>query len=812
MMKRILTILFLTSITAFAQTTMKYDNFTHAINKPSVSAGSIYDYDFTGLSIHGLAVGGTPGGGNTQVQYNNAGAFGGTPFITVGGASLNIAADLTNYTQSGDTTKKFHFDGSGITPGQNRGVVVADANSVTVVPVAVTSNNFLTGISGAGVVSKAQPSAANLSNGTTGTGLVVLDNAPALSSSLAFAGNYSLGDWGTIGARIKQFSATITDLTSSGTVSVGYSNAFNAGTIAATSATTFTDYYNIYGNDPTTGSNVTMTNKWGIGADSAKFGTSNQFSVGNGGHVTEEGVTSTGATGTGKLVFDTSPTINGSLTLNTGLSSPAWTTAGIRFKELGATFTDTTSTGTVAAGYTNFFSQDTVAASNATTFTDYYTQFSKDPGTGTNVTFTNRWAVGGDSAKFGTSNQFTVGNTGHVTMEGVTSTGATGTGKDVFDNTPTIISPVISTGLTASGSSANNFSGSTGTFLTSTGANTLGGNTTINGTEIITPAARSSGTANYWTLNTPTDTGITAATESIGFNHATATRTWATTGTVGLQRENYFAGPTYASASASQTFTDACTVYIDKPINGTNAIFTRSHSLAIVDSTTSNASTTGALVVATALGTGASSVGIGSGNIVAGNQLKAPTIQATTGFSGTTSTGIFNFNQAKQSQLTVSATEYYLTRSDLDMPAAYTTAIGAGTTMKWRISLTKDANGTGTFQILIKKGTNGTTADAALVTQTIGTQTAAADNMECDITLTWTSTTGAYWSMVPHQSAASGVGFGLVYPAVAAQFTGTVSGQTTTTASDKYGLSVIFTTGTPTFTVPMVQAQAFGVN
>lgn len=34
-------------------------------------------------------------------------------------------------------------------------------------------------------------------------------------------------------------------------------------------------------------------------------------------------------------------------------------------------------------------------------------------------------------------------STGHVTLEGVTSTGATGTGKFVFDGTPTLVTPVI---------------------------------------------------------------------------------------------------------------------------------------------------------------------------------------------------------------------------------------------------------------------------------------------------------------------------------------------------------------------------------
>lgn len=53
----------------------------------------------------------------------------------------------------------------------------------------------------------------------------------------------------------------------------------------------------------------------------------------------------------------------------------------------------------------------------------------------------------------------------------------------------TLTSPVIGTGLTASGSAANDFSGSTGTFLTSSGANTIGANLTTAFTVIQTSAA-----------------------------------------------------------------------------------------------------------------------------------------------------------------------------------------------------------------------------------------------------------------------------------------------------------------------------------
>ena len=157
-----------------------------------------------------------------------------------------------------------------------------------------------------------------------------------------------------------------------------------------------------------------------------------------------------------------------------------------------------------------------------------------------------------------------------------------------------------------------------GIGLSVPGTTTLTGNVTVNGTETFTPNFRTSGTTPYaqWTI--PSDTGLTAATEAIGFKVVTQTRTWATTGTVVLQREFFWAGPTYASASASQTFTDVFTGYMTPPVEGTNAIFTREHTFGIVDSTSSGSAITGGFIVATTLGTSATSVGIGGGNINAG--------------------------------------------------------------------------------------------------------------------------------------------------------------------------------------------------
>lgn len=75
-------------------------------------------------------------------------------------------------------------------------------------------------------------------------------------------------------------------------------------------------------------------------------------------------------------------------------SKAAWTTSGAKLLDTPGTLTDTTSSGTVAAAYTNVLGGDTIAASAATTFTDYYTLFLKAPVAGSNVTATNKWALG----------------------------------------------------------------------------------------------------------------------------------------------------------------------------------------------------------------------------------------------------------------------------------------------------------------------------------------------------------------------------------------------------------------------------------
>lgn len=111
-----------------------------------------------------------------------------------------------------------------------------------------------------------------------------------------------------------------------------------------------------------------------------------------------------GSIGSDVLETNGSTTHNGAVViagasfgLSGNISAPAWTTAGVRYKNISATLTDTTSSGTVAAARTDNFGGNTIAASNATTYTNYYSAYFSAPTPGTNVTFTNKSAIGADS-------------------------------------------------------------------------------------------------------------------------------------------------------------------------------------------------------------------------------------------------------------------------------------------------------------------------------------------------------------------------------------------------------------------------------
>jgi len=135
------------------------------------------------------------------------------------------------------------------------------------------------------------------------------------------------------------------------------------------------------------------------------------------------------------------------LKITGGGSFPAWTTNGIGFSAAAATYTDTTSSGTVASAGVYAFGQPTIAASSSTTITDGATWYiAGGPANGTNTTVTNSWGLWNvgktrldGSSQFGTASTDTFTFTGRMIVRSVTDAGpmtnTNGTQSEIVFNT-----------------------------------------------------------------------------------------------------------------------------------------------------------------------------------------------------------------------------------------------------------------------------------------------------------------------------------------------------------------------------------------
>lgn len=218
---------------------------------------------------------------------------------------------------------------------------------------------------------------------------------------------------------------------------------------------------------------------------------------------------------TGSSLFNNDISLtSGSLVVSGNISAPAWTTSGIRYKNATATLTDTTSSGTVATAYTNAWGGNTIAASSSTTFTNYFGSYFTDPTAGTNVTLTNKWAVGADSLKIGTSNPLTVSTSGVLTA-----------------TSPVFTTPNLGTPSAATLTNATGLPISSGVSGLGTGVATfLGTPSSANLASAITDET-GSGVAVFGT--TPTFTTNITTPKIIGGTGTTSTLTLQTTSGVG---------------------------------------------------------------------------------------------------------------------------------------------------------------------------------------------------------------------------------------------------------------------------------------
>ena len=274
---------------------------------------------------------------------------------------------------------------------------------------------------------------------------------------------------------------------------------------------------------------------------------------------------------------------SGSLTFSGSISAPAWTTSGIRHISSPATLTDTTSSGTVANAYTNNFGGNTIAASNATTYTNYATAFFNNPTAGSNVTFTNSYSLitagavllGGDLVGAATQNLLNTGSTtvtafgaattatvGYGSTSGSTiniSTGAVGSG-----NTKTVN---IGTGAAAGSTTTINIGTSTGTATAQVyGKLAVMGSSTGS---VTFQAAASAGSATYVLPNAlPGVTGYALVSDTSG------NMSWAAAGAALATDTSTTLYPTM-STSTSGNFT-AAKVNTGITFNGTTGVLTTS--------------------------------------------------------------------------------------------------------------------------------------------------------------------------------------------------------------------------------------------
>lgn len=315
---------------------------------------------------------------------------------------------------------------------------------------AAVTNQFLTGIDTAGNVIRAQPAASDLSNGVTGSGAVVLQTSPSLTTpTLGVASATSINK---VAITAPATSATLT-IANGKTATVN-----NSLTFAGTDSTTLT--FQGTGTVVNRDSTDTLTNKT---FDTA--GTGNSFSI--------NGLAATANTGTGSVVRATSPTL-----VTPVLGAATATSVN------GLTITASTGTLTIA-------NSKTLTASNSLAFTGTDgTSFAFPGASDTVVTLGATQTLTAKTLTSPTINTPTIAGGTHTA---ITSLGIRSTGTGAFD-----LSLANSENLTA---------GRTLTFTLNDAARTvnLGGN-------ITTAAAFTTSGANALTLTTTGATNVTLPT------------------------------------------------------------------------------------------------------------------------------------------------------------------------------------------------------------------------------------------------------------------------------------------------------------
>lgn len=159
------------------------------------------------------------------------------------------------------------------------------------------------------------------------------------------------------------------------------------------------------------------------------------------------------------------------------------------------------------------------------------------------------------------------------------------------------------------------------------------------------------------------------------------------------------------------------------------------------------------------------------------------------------------------------ATDTYVTNSNVNVGGR----VKAGTTIRWKIGLTKTAAGTAVPVFTVRAGTAGTIADTSRFAFNMATQTAATDSMiiDCELTIRSLSATGtASLSMrATHKNPPTGTNVSTGFQNVAQEqvFISTSSSFDTTGATLHFGIS-LNGGASAAWTVTTCEVQAYNLN
>jgi len=352
-----------TGTTNFPQFLIQPSGATAATNwNTAGTALGINTGTFTG-NLADLKVNGT-----TELKLDASGN------LTIAGGLTTSSTGTVGFWSRAGTTIQPSNAGDAITTSGNistsSGGTITAAGGLTVTTGAVS----ITGTSGSLALSGLGASSLNLGSNaltitasninTTGTGI----NGTAIGATTASTGAF-------------------TTLSATGTSTVVAINASGAYTQSGSGANTFTGATTF----SAASTALTVTNTASVGT----------LIVASGGASITGGINNNtgGITNTGAVSGATSITASGTAQVNkivvTGnASSAAWTVNGIALQAAASTYTDTSSSGTVAANVASAFGQPTFAATSATTYTDAATVYiAGAPIASTNVTETNSWAL-----------------------------------------------------------------------------------------------------------------------------------------------------------------------------------------------------------------------------------------------------------------------------------------------------------------------------------------------------------------------------------------------------------------------------------